>query len=348
MRFQISPSFQGNRTRYRVFPRKSRHTMTKFRVCFQRSSRLKKRFSCVLQCVTLCYSVLHCVAVCYIVLQCVTLCYSVLHCVAVCYIALQCVTLCCGVLHCVAVCYIVLQCVASSQRYGIGEETMTDCISMCFQTSPTFLQNMTNIRLFCWNLVIQRLNLGLVSRNRLQGIGKEKKTRFFAFFCFFFKKKKCFLFFFDFFKKKKKKQKRTTIQFQISPTLQENMTSIRLFCRNLVTKWPNLGLVSRYGVMEPMRWLRLVGFLILQVSFAKEPYKRDDILQKSPMILRSLLIVATPYGVGEKTMTNWIRYISKRAKYFWKMWLDLGLFRKTLVTTWVNSGLICTRQHRGM
>ena len=32
-----------------------------------------------------------------------------------------------------------------------------------------------------------------------------------------------------------------------------------------------------------------------QVSFAKEPYKRDDILQKRPMILRSLLIVATPY-----------------------------------------------------
>jgi len=28
---------------------------------------------------------------------------------------------------------------------------------------------------------------------------------------------------------------------------------------------------------------------------AKEPYKRDDILQKRPIILRSLLIVATPY-----------------------------------------------------
>jgi len=27
---------------------------------------------------------------------------------------------------------------------------------------------------------------------------------------------------------------------------------------------------------------------------AKEPYKRDDILQKRPIILRSLLIVATP------------------------------------------------------
>ena len=43
-----------------------------------------------------------------------------------------------------------------------------------------------------------------------------------------------------------------------------------------------------------MGWLRLVGSLKLQV-FAKEPYKRDYILQKRPMIVRSLLIVATPY-----------------------------------------------------
>ena len=40
-------------------------------------------------------------------------------------------------------------------------------------------------------------------------------------------------------------------------------------------------------------WLRLVGSLKL-VSFAKEPYKRDDIMQTRPIILRSLLIVATP------------------------------------------------------
>ena len=44
-----------------------------------------------------------------------------------------------------------------------------------------------------------------------------------------------------------------------------------------------------------MGWLRLVGSLKLWVSFAKETYKRDDILQKRPVILRSLLIVATPY-----------------------------------------------------
>jgi len=44
-----------------------------------------------------------------------------------------------------------------------------------------------------------------------------------------------------------------------------------------------------------MGWLRLVGSLKLYVSFAKEPYKRDYILQKRPRILRSLLIEATPH-----------------------------------------------------
>jgi len=44
-----------------------------------------------------------------------------------------------------------------------------------------------------------------------------------------------------------------------------------------------------------MGWLRLVGSLKLYVSFAKEPYERDYILQKRPIIVRSLLIVATPY-----------------------------------------------------
>ena len=44
-----------------------------------------------------------------------------------------------------------------------------------------------------------------------------------------------------------------------------------------------------------MGWLRLVGSLKLKVSVAKEPYKRDCILQKRPMILRSLPIVATAY-----------------------------------------------------
>jgi len=44
-----------------------------------------------------------------------------------------------------------------------------------------------------------------------------------------------------------------------------------------------------YGVAAVTRLLKMIG------SFAKEPYKRDDILQKRPIILRSLPIVATPY-----------------------------------------------------
>jgi len=51
-------------------------------------------------------------------------------------------------------------------------------------------------------------------------------------------------------------------------------------------------------IYSTMGWLWLVGSLKLYVSFAKDPYKRDNILQKKPIILRSLLIVATPYDRG--------------------------------------------------
>jgi len=44
-----------------------------------------------------------------------------------------------------------------------------------------------------------------------------------------------------------------------------------------------------------MGWLSFVGPLKIQVSFAKEPYKRDLYSATRPMFLRSLLIVATPY-----------------------------------------------------
>jgi len=43
-----------------------------------------------------------------------------------------------------------------------------------------------------------------------------------------------------------------------------------------------------------MGWLRPVGSIQSKVSFAKEPYKRDYILQKRPIILSNLLTVATP------------------------------------------------------
>jgi len=52
-----------------------------------------------------------------------------------------------------------------------------------------------------------------------------------------------------------------------------------------------------------MWWLRYVGSLKLQVSFAKEPHKRDDILQKRLIILRSLLLIATPCLICDVSMS---------------------------------------------
>jgi len=44
-----------------------------------------------------------------------------------------------------------------------------------------------------------------------------------------------------------------------------------------------------------MGWLRLVGSLKLQVSFAEYRLFYRALLQKRPIILKSLLLVATPY-----------------------------------------------------
>jgi len=62
-------------------------------------------------------------------------------------------------------------------------------------------------------------------------------------------------------------------------------------CMRATTKLLASGMSAKFLYMG---WLRLVGSLKLFVSFAKEPYKRDYTLQKRPIILRSLLIVATP------------------------------------------------------
>ena len=54
----------------------------------------------------------------------------------------------------------------------------------------------------------------------------------------------------------------------------------------------NRRITRAYGVA----WVATISRLLKIIdSFAKKPYKRDDILQKRPEILRSLLIVATPY-----------------------------------------------------
>jgi len=81
---------------------------------------------------------------------------------------------------------------------------------------------------------------------------------------------------------------------------------------------------------ESMGWLRLVGSIKLYVSFAKEPYKRDDILHKRPVILSILLTVATPC---HDTAYHWV---------FWRAAKTCLLFRRICydkVYHWVLSWL---------
>ena len=65
------------------------------------------------------------------------------------------------------------------------------------------------------------------------------------------------------------------------------------------TFWRPFNGPSWYGVATTSRLFKIV------VSFAKEPYKRNCILQKRPRIWRSLLIVATTYHPGRLTCLSW-------------------------------------------
>ena len=56
--------------------------------------------------------------------------------------------------------------------------------------------------------------------------------------------------------------------------------------------------IEQYSAITHMGWLQLVGSIKLQVSFAKETYKRDAILQKRPINLSIQLTVATPYEMN--------------------------------------------------
>ena len=82
--------------------------------------------------------------------------------------------------------------------------------------------------------------------------------------------------------------------------------------------------VGRTAVLGDMVCLRLVGSLKLQIFFVKVPYKRDDILQKRFIILRSLLIVATPYRAAKTHRMPYL-YRSFSAKEPYNLWLFCGI-----------------------
>ena len=69
-----------------------------------------------------------------------------------------------------------------------------------------------------------------------------------------------------------------------------------------------------------MGWLRVVGSLKLQVSFAEYSLFYRALLQKRPVVLRSLLIVATPYLYISYAFTH----ITHIHKYYTR--LDIYLY----------------------
>ena len=84
----------------------------------------------------------------------------------------------------------------------------------------------------------------------------------------------------------------------IGISLQNIVSFIGLFCKR-----------EKKDFSVPWSILICMGLFYLdlyqnrsRLSFAKEPYKRDYILQKRPIFLRSLLLIATPYP--QKSLTN--------------------------------------------
>jgi len=67
-----------------------------------------------------------------------------------------------------------------------------------------------------------------------------------------------------------------------------------------------------------MGWLRLVGSLKLQVSFAEYSLFYRALLQKRPIMLRSLLIVATPQQLGDVDMQQTEEFVNESC--IWKHW----------------------------
>ena len=73
---------------------------------------------------------------------------------------------------------------------------------------------------------------------------------------------------------------------------------------------------------QDMGWLRLVGSLKIQVYFAEDSLFYRALLQKRPVILRSLLIVATPYfPIYPLTLYKWFQQV---IQITWSIFLQMG------------------------
>jgi len=85
-------------------------------------------------------------------------------------------------------------------------------------------------------------------------------------------------------------------------------------------------------ICHDMGWLRLVGSIKLYVFFAKEPYKRDDILQKKPMILSILPTEATPY-LDDSAHLRMMRWCDSIVIFTYDVYYTYKNIRDDILTT---------------
>ena len=114
---------------------------------------------------------------------------------------------------------------------------------------------------------------------------------------------------------------------EISTMIFISCKSVHILCRAI-----------HYGVATISRILKIIG------SFAIEPCKRDDILQKRPIMLRSLLTVAAPQGL----------YLVFLHRSISKILLHTHRYRSTLLSTIITyththtTSSILIHTHRGI
>ena len=92
-----------------------------------------------------------------------------------------------------------------------------------------------------------------------------------------------------------------------------------------------------YGMATNSRLLKIMSL------FCKEPYPRDDILQKGPIILRSLLIVAHPYLHPSEVC---VRLCNTSSRFYRALLQKRPMFLGSLLivaTPYLHSGEVCIR-----
>ena len=115
-----------------------------------------------------------------------------------------------------------------------------------------------------------------------------------------------------------------------------NISELILHKETFHTKILSVAILDRFPGTHPMGRLRLVGSIKLQVSFAREPYNRDYILQKRPIISSTLLNVATPYPKRTNICVCVYIYIYMHVRMYVRMYVCIHTYVHVCVCVYVH------------